>query len=317
MLPAVVAIVAGGLAAAWGAQAAAGAAQTEAAAVLEAGADAARRAEIEAQLTEGVETLLLRVWVPAMAICLAATVGLAAAVRRRLAAATAFAVGIYPLLGSVLLAVFCMMAFYASGGFLAVGLERSWPEMRRPLIALLAPGISLCLAMWICRRALHCPLLALGLHRRRAVAAIAWSLLLFAAQLPVCYALIALSSVIVAPRLQEEVVEIATHSGWLYRGLFLLAVVGAVPLFEEVVFRGLLFEALRRRLGVGVGVVVSALLFTAVHPVETYLPIFWLGVMLALAYHYTGTLLAPIALHAVHNGVQFVLILWASSGGGG
>ena len=87
---------------------------------------------------------------------------------------------------------------------------------------------------------------------------------------------------------------------------FLVAVVLA-PLTEEVLFRGLLFTALKARFGRSAAFVVSSGIFALVHfHVPTFPALFVLGLVLALVYERTGTLAAPMALHAAFNGFTFV-----------
>ena len=81
----------------------------------------------------------------------------------------------------------------------------------------------------------------------------------------------------------------------------LLACVGA-PLAEEVVFRGYIYEVVKKLSNIGFSVVFSGLLFAAVHMnMAGMLPLFVLGVALALVYELTGSLWAPIAVHFVFN----------------
>ena len=77
----------------------------------------------------------------------------------------------------------------------------------------------------------------------------------------------------------------------------------AAPLFEEFIFRGLVYRGLRRTLGVGLSVFGSAAVFAVVHPVGGWLPVFVLGAAAALAFERTKLLLAPIVAHAVYNGI--------------
>jgi membrane protease YdiL (CAAX protease family) len=82
--------------------------------------------------------------------------------------------------------------------------------------------------------------------------------------------------------------------------ILLLVVIG--PIAEEITFRGLLFGALARRLGVLGSALITALLFGAVHGDLLLFP--WLvalGFIAAIAYAATGNLWVPITLHAVHN----------------
>jgi membrane protease YdiL (CAAX protease family) len=74
-----------------------------------------------------------------------------------------------------------------------------------------------------------------------------------------------------------------------------------VPIGEEVFFRGFIFSTLRRW-GWAWAVTLSSLLFAAVHlQVVHFLPILLLGVVLAVLYQRTGSLVASIAVHGVNN----------------
>ena len=82
--------------------------------------------------------------------------------------------------------------------------------------------------------------------------------------------------------------------------LILLAVIAA-PIFEEFIFRGLVFRGLRRTTGPALAVIGSAALFALVHPPIAIIPVFGLGIAAALSFQKTGYLLAPITTHAVYN----------------
>lgn len=87
-------------------------------------------------------------------------------------------------------------------------------------------------------------------------------------------------------------------------GLWLLGLaVLAAPVFEEFIFRGLLFGGLRRSMGVRQAMLASAAVFAIVHPPLSMLPVFVLGLCAALAYEGTGSLLAPMITHALYNAV--------------
>jgi membrane protease YdiL (CAAX protease family) len=60
---------------------------------------------------------------------------------------------------------------------------------------------------------------------------------------------------------------------------------------------------------------VSAALFAAIHQsFYVALPLFILGAALAMIYERTGSLAAPVATHAVFNGLQLVTILLSRGG---
>jgi ABC-2 type transport system permease protein len=80
-----------------------------------------------------------------------------------------------------------------------------------------------------------------------------------------------------------------------------LLAVAAAPLFEEFIFRGLIYGGLRRSMGVSGSVLASAALFAIVHPPVGFLPVFVLGIGAALVYERTRLLIGPIAVHAAYN----------------
>lgn len=82
---------------------------------------------------------------------------------------------------------------------------------------------------------------------------------------------------------------------WIAAGLF-------APVFEELLFRGFLFQNLRQRFGSTTAMLLSGLAFGAVHLDPGHLlPLTALGAALAFLYERSGTLLVPIAVHACWN----------------
>ena len=97
-------------------------------------------------------------------------------------------------------------------------------------------------------------------------------------------------------------------SPWMRAYFFLLAVVLA-PLFEEILFRGILLPALAKRFGATASVVAVSVLFAGIHGhVPSLVPLFVLSAALCLAYIRTGSLATNIAMHAVFNGVTVTLL---------
>jgi membrane protease YdiL (CAAX protease family) len=90
--------------------------------------------------------------------------------------------------------------------------------------------------------------------------------------------------------------------------LVVLAIVVIAPIAEEVFFRGVVFNAWLREGGRRFAFIGSAFLFAVIHvSLLSLLPIFALGLMLAWIYDRTGTLVAPIAMHATVNGISVAL----------
>ena len=86
-------------------------------------------------------------------------------------------------------------------------------------------------------------------------------------------------------------------------------VVGA-PFGEELLFRGFLYNALRRRWSVWPSAILSGILFALLHgsPV-LILAILPVGIGLALVYEWRQSILASMAAHATFNLIGFVTIV--------
>lgn len=111
-------------------------------------------------------------------------------------------------------------------------------------------------------------------------------------------------------------------SGWPLYALAALVVVG--PIFEELVFRGFLYNmtrsALSNRGTAGrvmadvVALVVSASAFALMHfNLSGFIAYFVAGAILAESYRRSGSLYVPIIAHVLNNGTAVVLLLLAST----
>lgn len=85
-----------------------------------------------------------------------------------------------------------------------------------------------------------------------------------------------------------------------------LLMIGFAPLVEEFLFRGMIFKGLRRHSGVTLSILASAAIFAMVHPPASVLPVFGLGIAAAIAFEFSGLLLAPIVCHAVYNTIVVI-----------
>jgi membrane protease YdiL (CAAX protease family) len=88
------------------------------------------------------------------------------------------------------------------------------------------------------------------------------------------------------------------------------------PLIEEIIFRGLLYSALRRLVGAGWAVSLVFVFFAAIH-VPQYWPSYGvIGTILLLSFvltvirAHTGRLLPCFIIHLIFNGIQSVLIVF-------
>lgn len=80
-----------------------------------------------------------------------------------------------------------------------------------------------------------------------------------------------------------------------------LLTVLAAPLFEEFIFRGLIFGGMRRSICLPMSTLGSAALFAIAHPLTSLAPLFVLGIATAWVYEHKQALLAPMLTHAVYN----------------
>jgi len=82
--------------------------------------------------------------------------------------------------------------------------------------------------------------------------------------------------------------------------VILASVIG--PFIEEIFFRGFCYPILKHKWGIKWAMLLSSLFFALIHQNQfAFLPIFILGLSLAWLYEKRSNLVAPIALHLIHN----------------
>ncbi|WP_373599237.1 CPBP family intramembrane glutamic endopeptidase [Paraclostridium bifermentans] len=88
-----------------------------------------------------------------------------------------------------------------------------------------------------------------------------------------------------------------------------LCVVILVPIFEEIVFRGIIFDHLKRNYSLVTAIIVQALLFGLVHGnIVQGIYTFLAGIVFVLANIYCGSILGSIILHIIFNsGIEELL----------
>lgn len=98
---------------------------------------------------------------------------------------------------------------------------------------------------------------------------------------------------------------------WLILGLTLGASLGAA-VFEELIFRGILYNVCKRHFGHWAGTFLSSAAFAAVHrnPSQA-LPLFVLSLLLTYNYERTGRLVAPMVLHGLNNTIALCIVIWS------
>jgi membrane protease YdiL (CAAX protease family) len=161
---------------------------------------------------------------------------------------------------------------------------------------------------------------AFGFARRSAAASLIWGALAAILFLPVGMLLQEFSLRILAwfqvnTPVQEAVETLEKAASWDSRTYFILFSVLIAPAAEEIVFRGVLYPAVKRLGFPRLALWGSATLFAAIHlNLPIFLPLLVLGLALALLYEWTDNLLASITAHGVFNGVEILIFVWHQSG---
>jgi hypothetical protein len=78
------------------------------------------------------------------------------------------------------------------------------------------------------------------------------------------------------------------------------------PLFEEIIFRGILLPTLSRDFGIILGIIISAFIFALAHlSLGEMPPLFVLGIGLGITRIASGSLLSSVIMHSLWNGLTF------------
>jgi len=84
-----------------------------------------------------------------------------------------------------------------------------------------------------------------------------------------------------------------------------IEVVVVAPIFEELIFRGIVFSTLRAKFGFTASMIGSAVIFALAHgygPIA-FLTVFWSGILWAWIYERTGSVIPGMCAHVVNNGL--------------
>jgi hypothetical protein len=100
------------------------------------------------------------------------------------------------------------------------------------------------------------------------------------------------------------------HTGLRQRGAVIFMAVIVAPVAEEFIFRGYFYGVIRRYGGRIPAILTSSLLFAAIHAHLPSMPgLGILAIILCLLYERTGSLWAPIAMHACFNATTIAILL--------
>ena len=89
--------------------------------------------------------------------------------------------------------------------------------------------------------------------------------------------------------------------------LLFLTTTFLAPLFEEVIFRGVLLPILSREFGIILGITISAFIFALAHlSISEMPPLFTLGIGLGITRLISGRLSSSVIMHSLWNGMTFL-----------
>lgn len=96
------------------------------------------------------------------------------------------------------------------------------------------------------------------------------------------------------------------YAAYFLLGIFCYGVI--TPITEEIVFRGIIFNCLRRNTRVGASIFISAVIFGMYHLNSVQgIYAFLMGCLIAYGYEYFGDFRIPVAIHIIANVIAYCL----------
>ena len=93
---------------------------------------------------------------------------------------------------------------------------------------------------------------------------------------------------------------------WLGFTVAVIFIVGIAPFLEELFFRGFIYRVFTKTWPVWLGSILAAVLFALAHfQLNSFFPLFLLGLILNYIYHRTGSVWTAVAFHAMNNAIAF------------
>ena len=125
------------------------------------------------------------------------------------------------------------------------------------------------------------------------------------------YAAVATLTALGHPPDDQAAVQLIENSrSWWARGYLAFFAVVLAPVAEEFIFRGLLYPFIKQLGWPRLALVGVSFLFALIHfDVATFLALFLLALMLTWLHEKTDNLLAPIAVHALFNATNLVMLV--------
>jgi membrane protease YdiL (CAAX protease family) len=157
---------------------------------------------------------------------------------------------------------------------------------------------------------------AFGLRREPPLRALGWGAVFFVAVFPpLTVVFAAYSKLCHWVGIKDEpqpISDLLANSGsMVVVALIVIFAIVVAPIFEEIFFRGFAYPALKQRWGPWAALMIVSAVFAAFHlHLPSFGPLFALAVGLGLSYELTGSLLAPITMHALFNATNVAVLLY-------
>ncbi len=120
----------------------------------------------------------------------------------------------------------------------------------------------------------------------------------------------------VDPEAQKSVQAISHATAWHEVAAFAIITIVIAPLAEELLFRGILYPAIKQAGFRGLAHWGTAAVFALIHfNLATVLPLFALALVLTMLYEMTGNLVASITMHTLFNTFNLVALFLAAEFG--
>ncbi len=118
----------------------------------------------------------------------------------------------------------------------------------------------------------------------------------------------------IQPQEQQSVEVLRAAGGWARRLVLGVAIILIAPVAEEMLFRGILYPAIKQSGYPQLALWGTSVFFGAIHlNLAAFLPLTLLALVLVLLYERTNNLLAPIATHSLFNAANFAILYLGES----
>jgi CAAX protease family protein len=109
---------------------------------------------------------------------------------------------------------------------------------------------------------------------------------------------------------KQSIVELFNGSRTIDQRIMIIVLAVAIaPIAEEFIFRFFLYGVLRRYLGRLAGLVLTSLLFAAVHAhLPSFAPLFVLGACFTIAYEWSGSIFVSMTMHSLFNSMTLIFL---------